>query len=477
MNHLLLLFVLLVPIQAFAAERPNVLFIAVDDLRPELACYGKQHIHSPNIDRLATGGVLFERAYCMVPTCGASRASLMTGIRPTRRRFVDYLTWAEKDAPGITTMNTHFRQNGYYTLSLGKVFHHPKDNAEGWSKPAWRPKGIPWYRRPENHELHEKRRKQENRKRGPAWESADVPDNAYADGVLAERALANLRRLNAEDQPFFLAVGFFKPHLPFIAPKKYWDLYDHEKIQLPDNYHVPKDAPKESIHTSGELRAYAGIPAKGAVSNEAARNLIRGYYACVSYTDALIGKLLDELDRLDLADNTIVVLWGDHGWNLGEHTLWCKHSCYETSMQIPLIVRAPGIKGGQRRPGLIESIDLYPSLCELAGLPLPEHLQGRSFATLMKEPIAKWQSVAVGRYRNGDTIRTDTLRFTEYTNTQGQLTSRMLYDHDADPNENMNVSSSRRELALELTDELRKRMGRDKKAVFADDGGKVGMDD
>ncbi|MGZ0174530.1 MAG: sulfatase [Planctomycetales bacterium] len=446
----------------FAADQPNVLFIAVDDLRPELACYGKKHIHSPNIDRLAVSGVLFERAYCMVPTCGASRASLMTGIRPTRNRFVNYLTSAQKDAPGITTFNTQFRKNGYYTMSLGKIFHHPDDNAKGWSEPAWRPKGIPWYRQPENAELHEKRQKQGKRKRGPAWESADVPDNAYADGVLAERAMADLERLSQKDEPFFLAVGFFKPHLPFIAPKKYWDLYDHNKIQVPDNYHVPKDAPKESIHSSGELRAYAGIPAKGSVSDESARNLIHGYYACVSYTDALIGKLLGELDRRELSDNTIVVLWGDHGWNLGEHALWCKHSCYETSMQIPLIVRAPGIKGGQRRSGLIESIDLYPSLCELAGLPLPGHLQGRSFATLMRDADTEWKSAAVGRFQNGDTIRTDAFRFTEYTDKKGKLTSRMLYDHTADPHEDVNVTASRKDAVGELTGELHRLMGRDK---------------
>ena len=446
-----------------AADRPNVLFIAVDDLRPELACYGKQHIHSPNIDRLAATGVLFERAYCMVPTCGASRASLMTGIRPTRTRFVSYQTIAQKDAPGITTFNTQFRKNGYFTASLGKVFHHASDSAEGWSEPAWRTKGIPWYRNPENHELHTKRQKQGSRKRGPAWESADVADDAYADGVIATRAIADLRRLKDREEPFFLAVGFLKPHLPFIAPKKYWDLYDAEKIQLPDNYHVPKDAPKESIHSSGEMRAYAGIPAKGPVSDDTARNLIHGYYACVSYADAQIGKLLDELDRLELTDNTIVVLWGDHGWNLGEHTLWCKHSCYETSMQIPLIVRAPGINGGQRRSGLIESIDLYPSLCDLAGLPLPDHLQGRSFATLMKDADAEWKSAAVGRFKNGDTIRTDAFRFTEYTDKNGKRTSRMLYGHNADPHENVNVAASQKNSVSQLTDELHRLMGRDKK--------------
>ncbi len=445
----------------FAAQkRPNVLFIAVDDLRPELACYGKQHIHSPNIDRLAASGVLFERAYCMVPTCGASRASMMSGIRPARRRFVSYLAWAQKDAPGMTTLNTQFKKNGYYTLSLGKIFHHPTDNAQGWSQPAWRPKNIPWYRDVKNLELHERLRKQGGRKRGPSTESADVPDNAYADGVLAERAMDELGRLKEKEQPFFLAVGFFKPHLPFVAPKKYWDLYDHEKIQLPDNYYVPKNAPKESIHSSGELRAYADIPARGPVSNETARNLIHGYYACVSYTDAQIGKLLDELDRLELTENTIVVLWGDHGWNLGEHTLWCKHSCYETSMQIPLIVRAPGIKKNQRRTGLIESIDLYPSLCELANLPRPRHLQGRSFVNLMNNPQASWKDAAVGRFINGDTIRTDTFRYTEYTTAKGKQLSRMIYDHASDPDENINL---RGKDVTQLSEQLHQLMGRDKK--------------
>lgn len=446
---------------ARAVDRPNVLFIAVDDLRPELACYGKQQIHSPNIDRLAASGVLFERAYCMVPTCGASRASLLTGIRPARNRFVSYLTRADKDAPGVRTFNTHFRSHGYYTVSLGKIFHHASDSAEGWSEPAWRTKGIPWYRRPENHEVHTARQKQGSRKRGPAWESADVADDAYADGILANRAINDLQRLKHREEPFFLAVGFLKPHLPFIAPSRYWDLYDRKQIHLPDNYHVPKDAPDESIHTSGEMRAYAGIPSKGPVSDDTARHLIHGYYACVSYVDAQIGRLLDELDRLKLTENTIVILWGDHGWNLGEHTLWCKHSCYETSMQIPLIVRAPGIRGGQRRSELIESIDIYPALCELAGLPAPQHLQGRSFATLLSDTDSAWKSAAVGRFQNGDTIRTDTFRFTEYTSRSGKQTSRMLYNHAADPGENVNVAAEQRDAVQELTDTLHQLMGRD----------------
>lgn len=463
-RSLLFLFVLCFAVPAFAADKPNVLFIAVDDLRPELACYGKQHIHSPNIDKLAESSTLFERTYCMVPTCGASRASLMTGIRPARKRFVNFLTWADRDAPGITTMNTQFKQNGYYTVSMGKIFHHPQDSAQGWSEPAWRPKGVAWYQRPENQKLHEERQKQGKRKaKGPAWESADVPDNAYADGVLAEQAISKLQQLKKQEQPFFLAVGFFKPHLPFIAPQKYWDLYDHDKIQLPENYKVPQDAPEESIHNSGELRAYAGIPRKGPVSEETARNLIHGYYACVSYTDAQIGKLLAELDRLELSDNTIVVLWGDHGWNLGDHTLWCKHSCYESSLQIPLLVRAPGIQGGQRRSALIETIDVYPSLCTLAGIPLPEHLAGQSFVELMRNPDTKWKGAAVSRFRNGDTIRTDALRYTEYTNPKGKRTSRMLYDHSSDPLENQNVAEKRTNKSQTLSKQLNQIKGRDGK--------------
>lgn len=463
-RSLLFLFVLCFAVPAFAADKPNVLFIAVDDLRPELACYGKQHIHSPNIDKLAESSTLFERTYCMVPTCGASRASLMTGIRPARNRFVNFLTWADRDAPGITTMNTQFKQNGYYTVSMGKIFHHPQDSAQGWSEPAWRPKGVAWYQRPENQRLHEERQKQGKRKaKGPAWESADVPDNAYADGVLAEQAISKLQQLKKQEQPFFLAVGFFKPHLPFIAPQKYWDLYDHDKIQLPENYKVPQDAPEESIHNSGELRAYAGIPRKGPVSEETARNLIHGYYACVSYTDAQIGKLLAELDRLELSDNTIVVLWGDHGWNLGDHTLWCKHSCYESSLQIPLLVRAPGIQGGQRRSALIETIDVYPSLCTLAGIPLPEHLAGQSFVELMRNPDTKWKEAAVSRFRNGDTIRTDALRYTEYTNPKGKRTSRMLYDHSSDPLENQNVAEKRTDESQTLSKQLNQIKGRDGK--------------
>lgn len=455
---------------AGAAERPpNVLFIAVDDLRPQLGCYGHANMHTPNIDRLASQGMLFERAYCMVPTCGASRASLMTGLRPTPNRFVSYLASAEKEAPGITTLNTQFKNHGYFTLSNGKIFHHPEDNAQGWSEQPWRPKARPKVIPPQQvYQLPENRAKQaaNKRGRGPAYEAADVPDDAYADGVIASRSVQDLQRLARQDQPFFLAVGFFKPHLPFVAPQKYWDLYDREQIHLPETYHRPQDAPRQSIHSWGELRAYSDIPARGPLTDEQARTLIHGYYACVSYTDAQIGKLLDELDRLKLSENTIVVLWGDHGWNLGEHTLWCKHCCYETSMQVPLIVKVPGMPGKRKTKGLTELIDLYPTLCELAAIPLPDHLAGRSCVPLLKDPARKWKSAAIGRFVNGDTIRTDKYRFTEYSNRKRGVLANMLYDHEHDPQEDRNISGQpdRREIVETLSEQLNAQKGKDASA-------------
>jgi arylsulfatase A-like enzyme len=423
-----------------AADRPNVLFIAVDDLRPELKCYGASQINSPNIDRLAKRSMLFERAYCMVPTCGASRSSLMTSLRPAHNRFINFLTRADVDAPHVDGLHTHFKKNGYHTVSLGKVFHHRSDSSHGWSEEPWRA-GAVVYHLPENRRIQrEKVGSGTKPGRAAPYENAEVPDDAYPDGQLAEHAVGAIDRLAKRKRPFFLAVGFFKPHLPFNAPRKYWDLYPEDTIKLPDNYRQkPKDTPRGAAHNSGELRAYHGVPRRGPVSDEMARNLIRGYYACVSYTDALVGKLLDKLDRLKLADNTIVVLWGDHGWNLGEHTMWCKHSCFETSLQVPLLVVAPGYKAGRRSRRLVELIDIYPTLCDLAGLPKPDHLQGQSLVPLLKNPDAKWKPQAISRYNSGDTIRTDHFRYTQYS-SGSKVLGQMLYNHETDPAENTNIA-------------------------------------
>ena len=450
------------PALAASPQKPNVLFIAVDDLRPQILSFDRQNMVTPNIDRLAKRGVLFQRAYCMVPTCGASRASLMTGIRPAQNRFVNYLTHAEKDAPGITTLNTHFKNHGYHTVSLGKVFHHSDDNDHGWSEEPWRPTG-PAYKLAEN--LKKARDNPGRRKMGPPFESADVPDNFYRDGILADRAIQDLQRFAKTDQPFFLAVGFYKPHLPFIAPSRFWDRYPFDQVRLPDNYFVPKDAPPVAIHNWGELRAYADVPKRGPMEDDFARRLIQGYYACVSYTDAHIGRLLDELDALELSSNTIIVLWGDHGWNLGEHTLWCKHCCFETSMNAPLVINAPmvdGVEGGAKTTSLAEFIDIYPSLCELAGLPKPEHLQGTSLLPVLKDPTSSVKDAAIGRFRTGDTMRTDRYRFTLYSDNKGQPTARMLYDHQTDPGENVNIAErpENAELVKELTSQLKAGMGK-----------------
>lgn len=438
------------------AGKPNVLFIAVDDLRPQLGCYGHEQMISPNIDRLASGGVVFNRSYCQSPVCGASRASLLSGIRATRdRSFKGYLHHADNDWGAPLSLPRHFRENGYYTISNGKVYHHRDDGAGSWSERAWRPQGE-WGGRGYLLEENLAIARASDRGLGPAYECADVGDSDYADGKTADKAISDLRRLKQKDQPFFLAVGFVKPHLPFNAPKKYWDLYDPEKIKLADNAFRPKDAPDEAIHNWGELRAYYNIPKQGPLSDGMARKLIHGYYACTSYTDSQIGRVLDELDRLGLADDTIVVLWGDHGWNLGEHTLWCKHCHFQTSLRAPLIVRIPGLKGGIKTDGLTEFVDIYPSLCELADLPIPKHTEGRSFVPLVKDPNRAWKDAIYSRFHSGDSVRTDRYCYTEWTGRDGKMTARMLYDQKLDPKENVNISEKpeNAELVRDLAEKL-----------------------
>ena len=437
------------------AKKPNVLFIAVDDLRPQLGCYGHKQMISPNIDRLSSEGVTFLRSYCQVPVCGASRASLLTGVRPTANRFLGYNTWAAKDLPGALSLAKHFKNHGYHTISNGKVFHHSNDCRDGWSETPWRPRG-PW----QNYMLENSKNlaRKNQRGKGPAYENADVPDSAYFDGMVADKGISDLRRLKNMNRQFFLALGFFKPHLPFNAPKKYWDFYKRDEIDLADNPFRPKGAPDAALHNWGELRAYSGIPKKGRLPESMARALVHGYYACVSYTDAQIGRVLTELENLGLRDNTVVILWGDHGWNLGEHGLWCKHCNFETSLHSPLIVTAPGVKGGRKSNALTEYLDIYPSLCELCELPLPKHVQGKSFVPLLKNPGRPWKKAVFSRYFNGDSVKTDRYRYTEWRRKDGTRYARMLYDHKADPFENVNISEKpeNKELNAKFSEMLKK---------------------
>lgn len=448
------------------APRRNVLFIMVDDLRPQLGCFGKSSMHSPHIDELAKRGRLFERAYCMVPTCGASRASMMSGLRPHAQRFVSYTARADEDAPGFTTINQHLKNHGYRTISLGKIFHFPDDSISGWSEKPWRPTTSNYRdKKAEKKAIaaHRKKHPKRLKVRGMPYEASDANESEYRDHQIATRAIQHLEILQDADSPFFLAVGFFKPHLPFCAPQKYWDLYDFDSIKVPDNYRKPPEAPKGAVHQSSELRSYATIPPKGSVSNYQARKLIHGYYACVSFIDQQIGRLMKALEETELCDNTVIILCGDHGWQLGDHGMWNKHSCFETSMHTPLIVFVPGEEPTSGHDGritaLTELIDIYPSVCELTGLSKPAHLQGTSFVPLLNNPDLAGKSEAVGRYRSGDTIRTDHFRLSEFRsdNGSGNPIGSMLYDHRNDPAENLNIADrdEQQSTVEALTEKLR----------------------
>jgi len=440
-----------------AQSRPNVLFIAVDDLRPQLNCYGNKQIVSPNIDRLAREGLLFERTYCQQAICAPSRVSVLSGLRPDSTKIYDLNTPLRKALPDVLSLPQHFRNNGYETLSIGKIYHHPTDDKQGWSIPPFRAGTFPdggWKGRGYiTQEAIEQMNKYNSENpntdgRGPAYEAADVPDNHYPDGANADHAIEELRRLKAGGKPFFMAMGFYKPHLPFNAPKKYWDLYRREDVALAANAFLPTDSPSYAPTDWGELRGYYGIPKKGPCSDDLARTLICAYNACVSYMDAQVGRLLDGLDRLDLRRNTVVILWGDHGWKLGEHALWSKHTNFELDTRVPMLVSVPNQKKRTARTrALTEFVDMYPSLCELAGLPVPAHCEGTSFVPLIDNPDRPWKTAAFSQYPRGKvmgyTMRTERWRYTEWQDrSNGQIMARELYDHSADPAENKNIAGA-----------------------------------
>jgi iduronate 2-sulfatase len=458
-----------------ARRRPNVLFIAVDDLRPELGAYGARHVHSPNMDRLARSGTLFNHAYCQQALCNPSRASLMTGLRPDTLRVWDLQTNFRTTRPDAVTIPQAFRASGYYAASIGKIFHNIFPDDISWSEPEMHIDGFPFdpdavYRSPAESSLIEQRKQQltaagqQQRHidrygqwylKSSATEAPDVPDNAYYDGAQTDRALSKLAELSTRNQPFFFGIGFYRPHLPFNAPKKYWDLYDRARIPLAPNPTLPQGAPLMAANINRELRGYrdfnsAPTPQQGTLSEAEARRLRHGYFASVSYIDAQIGRLLDQLDHLGLAQNTIVVLWGDHGWKLGEHNSWGKMTNYEIDTRVPLIVRAPGTPSGQTCEGLVEFVDLYPTLCELAQVPAPAALEGRSFAPLLRQPRQPGKSAIFSQYlRNGIwtasdgveymgyCVRTKRHRYVEWFNWNSkQFAASELYDLARDPQEN-----------------------------------------
>jgi len=439
-------------------EKMNILFIAVDDLRPELGCYGNELIHSPNIDKLASEGVMFTRSYCNIPVCGASRASMLTGTRPRRNTFIHYHDTISVERGNVPTLGKHFKKHGYHSIHNGKIMHHPKDAKGSWDDEWWPKSNSSWrdYALPENIAKDTVKGQ-----RGPAFERAEVPDNKYKDGKIAEKTINDLVKLKKSGKPFFLATGFFKPHLPFNAPKKYWDLYDPNEIKMPENTYKPKDAPDESMHDWGELRSYSGIPTEGSLTDEVARNLKHGYYACVSYTDAQVGKILNALDSLGMRENTVVVLWGDHGWNLREHGLWCKHCNFHTSLHTPLIVSAPGYAKNKSAETITEFVDVYPTLCELAEIPVADHAEGKSFVNVLKNPDAEIDGIAVSRWREGWTLIKDDYFYTEWFDNNDQVYARMLFNHSNDPDENVSIvlKEENKQLVTELSNVLHQNLG------------------
>jgi len=471
-----------------ATGKHNVLFIAVDDLRPQAGCYGFPKMHTPSIDGLARTGTVFNRAYCQQAVCSPSRTSLLTGLRPDTTRIYDLETHFRRHLPDVVTLPQHFKQHGYHTQGFSKIYHGGLDDPASWSVKHWTPGGG-GYAKPETLAALEEQRKQMKaegkamvaevlerdpktgmplkvkqpkfRLRGPAWEDPDVPDDALADGKTADEVIRVMR--DVKGQRFFLAAGFLKPHLPFVAPKKYYDLYPKGSLSLADNPFPPKDCPEIALTNWGELRAYMGIPKDGPLSEQQALELVHGYYAATSYVDAQIGRLLAELDRLGLADKTVVALWGDHGWQLGEHGLWCKHTNFEVATRSLLLCRAPGQRAtGKKTNALVEFVDMYPTLAELCGLPLPEELEGTSFAPLLDNPDRPWKSAAFSQYPRGQamgyTLRTDRYRYTEWAKRGEPPVGVELYDHQTDPGENVNIAGrpENKDTVAKLSEMLRK---------------------
>lgn len=470
MRNVLLLLLALTGI-TFGQDKPNILFIAVDDLRPELGTYGATP-KTPNLDKFAASGIRFDRAYCNQAVCGASRLSIMGGLYPTMTgEQTFHVTGWRKRHPDLLTLQQYFGQSGYHTVGSGKIYHGssgPGVDPENWDEWIMVPgKGYAL----EESMAEAKRLRKAHPKRDPkdfrgtTTEMADVSDDVYVDGARSIDAAKRIKKLAKQDQPFFFAVGFVKPHLPFVAPKKYWDLYDREDFSMPANLSVPPGYPDYARNAkAGEMSKYSDYEGKSPkdFSDDLNKRLLHGYAACVSYTDANVGRVLDALEESGEADNTIVVFWGDHGWKLGDHHSWCKHTNFEVDTRVPLIMRVPGKATGATTDSLVELIDLYPTLCDLAGLEIPSHVQGKSFLSLLGDPSQPNRTSAYSSYPHGKkighSIRMGDFRYTEwYDKEGGDPEAAVLTDLESDPGEVTNIIKNSDSLA-EVREELRKRI-------------------
>lgn len=396
---------------ADAQGQYNVLFFLIDDLRPLLGCYGHSEMHTPNIDRLAQRGTLFNRAYCQFPICNPSRASILTGLRPETNGVLNNRTFFRDAMPNVVTFPQHFKNHGYYTRAIGKIEHERTalDNELLWSTPAWLPRRTPL-------------------SKNLSWQALDVDDDELRDGKAAKRAVEVLEDI--KDLQFLLAVGFRKPHLPFNAPIKYFELYD---TQFTEN------VPDIIISPVNEGRFYSDIPSEGGpISKEKALGLIRAYAASTSYMDAQVGRVLDQLDALGLTENTVIVLAGDHGFHLGEHGKFAKRTIFEVALHSPLIVSFPGQSlRGTETNALVELVDIYPTLCDLCQLPILSELEGISMVPVIEEPARSWKTAAFSQVdvNPAHSIRTERYRYTERRKT------RELYDYYTDPEGTINIAN------------------------------------
>lgn len=493
-----------------APSRLNILLIPVDDLKPLLGCYGARTMITPNIDRLARRGVVFANAQCQQAVCGPSRASLLTGLYPDCTGIYDLKTRMRDVNPDVLALPQYLRQQGYVTVGLGKTYDSrcvdDEFDAPSWSVPyvgdtsAFRynpdhPKPKWGYQNPQVHAkfgtvwaLREEQiaTGKVDAKRWPwsqvpgshpATEMRDLPDDSYEDGALANSAIDQLNELHAAGKPFFLSVGFHKPHLPFIAPKKYWDLYDRSAIDVAAYQQLPQDGPAIAHYAGLELHSgYSDVP-KGDLPVAYQKELIHGYYASVSYVDAQIGRILDRLDELGIADNTVICLWGDHGWHLGDHGIWCKHSNFEQAVRSPLIIAVPGNQAaGQTAESPVGFVDVFPTLCAAVGLPLPAMLQGKSLLPMLADATASVREMQLSQYpRNhegiaymGYSLRSKRHRYTAWVK-QDEMWKRTLpvapqwvelYDYQEDPEERVNRSPelSQQELMASFAAELNRQL-------------------
>ncbi len=438
--------------ECFSNERLNVLFIAVDDMRVELGCYGNTQAISPHIDALAKRGTLFTRAYCQQAVCNPSRASLLTGLRPSTLGIWNLQTHFRQVRKNIITLPQLFKNNGYFAQGIGKIFHNWRQDDFKGDRPSWSVPQVMHYNSHGRDKAQVQGKLPPNHAKTPRCEIRDVPDEAYFDGRIANLAVDALKELKDNKQPFFLAVGFWKPHAHFNAPKKYWDLYKRSDIQLPKNPDHPKNVPPIALHNGREINnAFKNRPAKVPTPKDAVA-LRHGYYAAISYVDRQVGKVIEELDRLDLAKNTVIVFWSDHGFHLGENGLWAKTSNFELDARVPLIIASPQHSANQRTNSLAELLDLYPTLVELCQLPRPNGLEGKSLVPVLNSPSKEVKPTAftwhprpaypnniTGPEAMGYSMRTGRYRYTEWRqHPTAEVIAQELYDHEHDPLETHN---------------------------------------